>query len=182
MAAEEEARAWLARHEKAGATTAQALEFFDRLPPVALEAMTGRWRGSGLPTGHRLDGLLKELGWYGKEFIDPDAVHPLLFETASGEVVALDSHHLPMGALTKIALGVGAKRRLFSAILALRRTKKPTARLRLIEHRGQVSAAMAYDWLPIIDSFRRVDADTLLGVMDWRFDPRPFFFVLRRAG
>ncbi len=59
------------------------------------------------------------------------------------------------------------------------RTKKHRARLRAVEHRGVVTAAMVYDHLPIIDVFRRVDADTLLGVMDLR-GAEPYFFILQR--
>lgn len=58
-------------------------------------------------------------------------------------------------------------------------TRKPRARLRDVEHRGVVSAAMVYDHLPIIDHFRAVDDDTLLGVMDMRGAP-PYFFILSR--
>jgi hypothetical protein len=39
---------------------------------------------------------------------------------------------------------------------------------------------MIYDSLPINDIFRKVDDHTVLGVMDVRFTPQPFFFVLRR--
>jgi hypothetical protein len=39
---------------------------------------------------------------------------------------------------------------------------------------------MIYDHLPIIDIFRRVDEDTLLGVMDMRGLADPYFFILRR--
>lgn len=38
---------------------------------------------------------------------------------------------------------------------------------------------MVYDHLPIIDVFRRVDEHTLLGVMDQRDAPQPYFFTLR---
>ena len=62
----------------------------------------------------------------------------------------------------------------------LRRTTKPKARLRTVEHRGVGSAAMVYDALPVLDHFRRVDADTLLAVMDARGVEQPFFFSLRR--
>jgi hypothetical protein len=41
---------------------------------------------------------------------------------------------------------------------------------------------MIYDSLPINDIFRKVDDDSVLGVMDLRFSPQPFFFVLRREG
>ena len=59
-------------------------------------------------------------------------------------------------------------------------TSKPRARLRSVEHRGVQTAAMVYDALPIIDVFRRVSARTVLGLMDLRGLPDPFFFVLHR--
>jgi hypothetical protein len=54
--------------------------------------------------------------------------------------------------------------------------------VRPVEHRGVVTAAVVYDALPIVDVLRRVDAGTLLGVMDCRGVPEPFVFVLTRAG
>ena len=59
-------------------------------------------------------------------------------------------------------------------------TTKHRARLRDLEYRGVVSVAMVYDHLPIIDMFRQVDANTLLGVMDQRGMEQPYFFVLTR--
>lgn len=62
-------------------------------------------------------------------------------------------------------------------------THHPQARLRVVGHRGVASAAMLYDHLPIVDVFRRLDAHTLLGVMDAREISQPFFFtLLRREG
>ena len=60
-------------------TTESALGLFDRLDPVDLEFMLGRWRGSGFHTNHQMDGLLEAFNWYGKEFVSADCVHPLLF-------------------------------------------------------------------------------------------------------
>lgn len=53
------------------------------------------------------------------------------------------------------------------------------ASLRAVEHRGVVTATMVYDKHPVFDHFRRVDADTVLGLMDRKGDP-PLFFWLRR--
>ena len=47
---------------------------------------------------------------------------------------------------------------------------------------GVARAAMLYVHLPIVDVFRRLDAHTLLGVMDARGISQPFFFTLRREG
>ncbi len=50
----------------------------------------------------------------------------------------------------------------------------------MTRHRGKVSATMVYDNLPIHDVFRKMDADTVLGIMDLKGLKKPFFFVLRR--
>jgi hypothetical protein len=71
-------------------------------------------------------------------------------------------------------------RRVFPGVRPLLYTAKPKARLRTIEHRGVVTAAMVYDALPIIDVFRRVGPDKVLGLVDMRGLPEPFFFVLDR--
>ena len=67
---------------------------------------------------------------------------------------------------------------LLDVTMPLLRAHEPKARLRNLEHRGKVSAAMMYDQLPIIDVFRRIDDTTLLGLMDVRAAAQPYFFVL----
>ncbi|MGA8046888.1 MAG: GXWXG domain-containing protein, partial [Dermatophilaceae bacterium] len=64
---------------EAGAGLAVGLELFDDLPPVPVNAMLGSWRGSGVPTGSPLDGLLETYGWHGKRFDGPEDAHPLVF-------------------------------------------------------------------------------------------------------
>ena len=68
----------------------------DALLGVTTEAMIGRWRGTGLPTGPPLDGVLESLGWYGKAFASADRIHPLLFRARSGEVLPLDPGVMPV--------------------------------------------------------------------------------------
>jgi hypothetical protein len=68
----------------------------------------------------------------------------------------------------------------FSGVRPLLTTRQPKARLRAVEHRGVVTAAVLYDALPIVDVFRRITADTVFGLMDLRGLAGPFFFVLRR--
>ena len=60
------------------------------------------------------------------------------------------------------------------------KTNESKARIRMMEYRGKVSATMIYDYLPINDIFRRVDDNTLLGLMDYKPIAQPFFFVLNR--
>jgi hypothetical protein len=164
-----------------GTTTEEALVFFDALLPVTIDEIRGRWRGREIDTGHPLNGLLGALGWYGKQFDDAETVHPLLFEDARGEIFVVDPRKVPMGLAPHAPrTGTAAAKRALSALRSVMGTKEPKARIRLIEHRGSVTAAMIYDDLPIIDVFRRVDENTLLGLMDMRGVP-PFFFSLHRS-
>src|SRR4051794_3013100 len=161
---------------------AQALALFDGCPAVEPGGMTGRWRGSALPTGHPFDGLLEAYGWYGKEVLDVETVHPLLFRDVRGRPRPVDPAHAPLGVLRR-APGLArtpVARAGFAALRPLRYTRRAAARVRRVEHRGVVSAALVYDRLPIVDVLRRVAAGTLVGVMDLRAVPAPFFFVLRR--
>ncbi len=162
---------------------ASAFQLFDALEPVTVGFMIGRWRGEGFPTGHALDGALEAYGWWGKCFDSPEAVHPLLFATRGGGTLALNPlwmapalRWLDRWPLPKSpAIG-----RALQWLLPLLSTRRPRARLREITHRGRVSAAMVYDQLPIIDVFRRLDDDTVLGLMDQKESEQTFFFVLRR--
>lgn len=169
-------------HElEAGMNAQEALAFFDALPPATTETLLGQWRGSGVPTGNPLDGLLEAFGWYGKRFEGPEEAYPLVFETQRG-LMTVNPAGMPLGAMLRFsgALGnpviVAAAKRM----LRLRRTTRPSARLRMVEYRGVSSATMIYDALPINDHFRRVDEATLLGAMDMRGLDQPFMFVLRR--
>lgn len=157
-----------------------ALAFFDSLPAVTCAELTGRYRGRELLTGHPMDGLLEASGWYGKQFDDVDHVHPLLFRNRGGEIFAVEPRKMPLGVAPRIpAAVVDRSQGAVGALKAALQTKKHRARLRAVEFRGVVTAAMVYDHLPIIDVFRRVDAETLLGVMDLR-GSTPYVFVLQR--
>ena len=165
------------------ASAEEALALFDRLPALEPSELLGRWRGGGLASGHPLDGVLETYHWYGKEFRGPEAVDPLLFRSAGGAVVPLRASLLPDPRWLERWpwLASSAAGDLFQRLLLpLLRTDRPQARLRVVRHRGVTSAAMLYDKLPIVDVFRRLDANTLLGLMDARGIPKPFFFTLRR--
>ncbi len=175
---------WLQKWRREGTYPAAALARFDGLEGVAVDAMLGRWRGKSLPTGHPLDGLLEALGWWGKAFEAPDRVHPLLFRRGSGDPVALEPALMPVGLAFK-APGLArhwAVRRAFEAALPVLATRRHAARLECLTFRGKVSAAMVYARQPIIDHFRRIDDDRVLGLMAvaGRRAP-PFFFLLSRA-
>lgn len=161
-------------------TTAEALARFDAAAPVSLDEMIGEWRGAGLHTAHPMDGLLERYGWFGKAFVDAETVHPLLFAAHGTAPVALDPRLMLIEWVWDKRFAHSAiVAALFGALRPLLQTSKPRARLRLLSHRGVVSATMVYDHLPINDVFRRVDGGTLIGLMDMRGMSAPFFFVLR---
>lgn len=54
------------------------------------------------------------------------------------------------------------------------------AQLRMVRHRGVVTATMIYDRHPILDHFRRVNDDLVLGIMDRKGEAAPLCFWLRR--
>ncbi|WP_414575336.1 DUF4334 domain-containing protein [Anabaena sp. CCY 9402-a] len=70
---------------------------------------------------------------------------------------------------------------LLVSINYLMKTENSQTKLQMMEYRGKVSATMIYDYLPINDSFRKVDENTLFGIMDYKNLPQPFFFVLKRC-
>ncbi|MEM1253947.1 MAG: DUF4334 domain-containing protein [Cyanobacteria bacterium P01_H01_bin.21] len=163
-------------------TTETALQLFDSLEPVSLEFMIGRWRGSGLHTAHPMDGLLEMSNWYGKEFIDPETVHPLLFLDGQENIIKVAPNAIGMEwALKSPILKNDFMKPLLNVTSSLLKTDKSQARLRMMEYRGKMSATMIYDYLPINDAFRKVDNNTVLGVMDLKDLSQPFFFVLKRC-
>ncbi|MBB3085728.1 GXWXG domain-containing protein [Geodermatophilus sabuli] len=179
----EDAARWLTAH-RGGAAPVDVLAFFDRLPAVGPDAMVGRWRGAELRTGSRLDGLLTAHGWYGKEVLDADTVHPLLFPDRAGRPRPVQPAPAPLSLLRHApALARGAPARAAFAVLRpLLRTRRPAARVRVLAYRGVTTAAVVYDRLPVVDVLRAVTPDVLLGLMDLRDLPEPFFFVLERDG
>lgn len=162
-------------------TTEEALQLFDSLDTVDLDFMFGRWKGSGFPTNHPMDGMLEALNWYGKEFVDADCVHPLLFSDGNN-IFKVDPNPIAFewGMNIPITKNEGMKP-IYGAMTKLLKTEESKARIRMVEYRDKVSATMIYDYLPINDVFRKVDQNTLLGLMDYKAVPQPFFFVLRRS-
>ena len=169
---------------EAGKTsTREALVIFDSLEPINADFMLGAWRGGGFPTDHPMDGVLETFHWYGKRFDGPEDVHPLVFSTPAGRkkninpVLVMPGLNL-LGFLPFLNTPLGG--RVFQGLLPLFATRRSRARLRLTEYRGKSSASMIYDNLPINDVFRKVDDNTVLGVMDFKGMTQPFFFILRR--
>jgi hypothetical protein len=166
------------------ATTQEAIALFEALEPVEVGFMIGDWKGEGFLTDHPMDGLLETYHWHGKRFESEEDVHPLVFSTLGGGLAFVNpalmgpalrwSDHI---ALPKSAV-LG---RLFQAVMPLFTTSRSRARLRMTTYRGQSSATMVYDQLPINDIFRKIDENAVFGVMDRKGMQKPFFFILRRV-
>lgn len=56
-----------------------------------------------------------------------------------------------------------------------------TAVLRRVEFRGRLSAAMIYDRRPIIDHFRRIDDNAMMGIMDRKGKIEVYFYLERET-
>ena len=149
-----------------------AWAIFDSLPAVSIEFMLGLWKASGFPTGHPQDGKLERLGWHGKRFTDKNCVDPMVFSANDEETFPAD----PVYIIRNMDVLKHA-----SDVRNEAETKEPKARLRMVEGRATVTASMVYNDLPIIDHFRKLDEDTVLGMMEKPTgQPHNYFFVLRR--
>ena len=169
--------------DRAGCRNAdEALALFDRLQPVDTAFLHGNWNGEEFPTGHPLDGALSAYGWRGKRFDSDEHVHPLLFGAGHRAFAVRPRWVFPGVALLLRWpwLKAPVMGRIVRCLMPLLATGRSRARLRMLQFRGQVTAAMVYDDVPIQDVFRRIDEDTVLGLMDCKGMEQPFFFLLRR--
>lgn len=160
----------------------EVFTFFDQLESADLQFMIGLWKGRECKTNHPMDGLLETVNWFGKEFIDSETVHPLVFQKNNGVLYKINPGFLPLS-LSFEKIPRALIRPVFSAVSSLIATEKDKARLRMLEYRGVVSATMIYDQRGMYDTFRKVDDNTVLGVMDLKGGKAGtgYFFVLERA-
>ena len=165
--------------EGAKSTPEEAFTAYDSLPTISNDFMFGRWTLHEVNTGHPLDGLLDAAGLYGKIFDSEEDVHPLVFTTADqSELYAANPSLIPLTVELPKDEIVGSVIETARFVLE---TKESKARLRMLEYRGRVTACMLYDDRPIIDAFVKIDEERVLGVMDMKGNPAPYFFVLKRA-
>lgn len=111
------------------------------LATVDLAHMRGQWRGGEFAAGHPASAVLKQVRWHGKRFGDPLDAVPLLCRDDDGD---LYSH---------VDAGGGGE-----------------ASLWMVEFRGEVTATMVYDRLPVFDHFKKVDDDTVVGIMNGKLE------------
>jgi len=163
-------------------TQAEAFELYDSLESIDTEEMWGLWKGEELSTGHPFEGLLTASKWYGKKFVSKEEVYPLLFERKDGSLYAGNPGLIPM-TLPFDKIPSRLVSRVIPLIRPVFKTKNSGARLRMVDFRGKASASMVYDQKGIIDIFRKVDDNTLMGIMDIKemATDKSYFFILRRA-
>jgi hypothetical protein len=156
--------------------------WFQSLEPVKPVEMVGLWRGAGVPSGHPLDGVLENLRWFGKRFHPDMRADALLFQWHPARLVAIDPRFVPIGLAIKLApFGRTAlAQTTFSYFHKVFRARGTTAALEVRTFEHIASAAMVYNEQPIVDHFRRVDENTLAGMMCVRDDERRFFFKLTK--
>jgi hypothetical protein len=131
--------------------------FWTTLEPASIDFMIGEWRGGEFHTGHRSNGFMKKLNWFGKTFVSASDAKPLVCLDADGNK--------------------------FSNTEAM----KGEASLWLEEFRGEVTASMVYDGQPVHDHFKRVDDNAVMGIMNGKGavdvssgSPRHLYFYLER--
>lgn len=159
------------------------LEQFRRLSPIEPRELVGLWTGRGIPTGHPFDGVLENLGWFGKRITPNMRADALLFRSGEHRLTAIDPRWIPLSlALRFHQFGrTPMARNLFSYLQRRLRAMGPVASLNIKAFDGIESAAMTYDDQPIVDHFRRIDVERVMGAMTMRGDERIYFFQLERV-
>jgi hypothetical protein len=158
-------------------------EWFQTLQPVRAQDMTGLWQGAGIPAGHPLDGVLENLGWFGKRFRADMRADALLFQTTPGRLVAIDPAFIPL----RLALRFSAfgqtfiARNWFSYLRKALQARGTTASLHSGDNSDSQTAVMAYDKQPIVDYFRWTGEGEVVGMMVVEGDRRRYFFWMKRV-
>ncbi|MCV7283558.1 DUF4334 domain-containing protein [Mycolicibacterium flavescens] len=128
--------------------------FWATLAPASIEFMIGQWKGGEFHTGHKANGFMERLNWFGKTFVSATDAKPLVCLDADGNR--------------------------FSNTEAM----KGEASLWMEEFRGEVTATMVYDGAPVHDHFKVVDDTTVVGIMNGKgaLDAgRHLYFYLERV-
>ena len=132
--------------------------FWVTLEPASIDFMIGEWKGGEFNTGHRSNGFMNRLNWFGKTFVSASDAKPLVCLDADGNK--------------------------FSNTEAM----KGEASLWMEDFRGEVTATMVYDGAPIHDHFKKVDENTVMGIMNGKKavdvssgTPRYLYFYLERV-
>lgn len=112
------------------------------LRTLSVAEMLGAWRGGDFATGHPASAMLSTLRWHGKRFDSPHEGHPLICRAETG------------GLYSNTAAAGGGYSSLWD-----------------VAFRGEVTATMVYDAMPVLDHFKRVDDTTVMGIMNGKLHP-----------
>ncbi|MEM6106148.1 DUF4334 domain-containing protein [Mycobacterium sp. 050272] len=140
--------------DRTDVTDAELDDFWATLEPATLDEMIGEWKGGDFPTGHRANGMLEKLRWFGKNFKSISDCQPL---------VCLDDD--------------GNK---YSNVERM----NGEASLWLEDFRGEVTATMVYDGAPVHDHFKKIDDQAVMGIMNGKGvldNGRHYYFYLERV-
>ncbi|OUS31858.1 hypothetical protein A9Q99_01825 [Gammaproteobacteria bacterium 45_16_T64] len=124
-------------------------EIFATLEPIDMSSMIGPWQGGIFKSGTLIDWTLKDYGFI--KWIGKEYV-------SKNNVKALMHNFLGF----KFNFPVIGR-----------------AQIRPIQFRGKLSTSMIYNHLPIIDHFRKVDDNTLMGAMDLKGRIVLYFYLYR---
>jgi hypothetical protein len=128
------------------------------LATVRVDEMLGAWRGGDFATGHVASTVLKQVRWHGKRFDSPLAAVPLVCRDDAGELYS------------NVDAGGGGEASLWP-----------------VGFRGEVTATMVYDKMPVLDHFKKVDGETVMGIMNGKLagtfgiDDLYYFWLEREA-
>ncbi|MFA6298605.1 MAG: DUF4334 domain-containing protein [Nocardioides sp.] len=111
------------------------------LRPVTVDEVLGAWRGGDFATGHIASTVLQKVRWHGKVFTGPLDAQPLVCRDADGELYS------------NLEAGGGGEASLWEVVF-----------------RGESTATMVYDKMPVLDHFKQVDDATLMGIMNGKLD------------
>ncbi|GAB90055.1 DUF4334 domain-containing protein [Gordonia rhizosphera] len=124
------------------------------LETIRPEQLFGAWKGDEFLTGHPVNGMLEKARWFGKTFTSRSDVQPLMCLDEDG------------------------------SLYSNKKLGKGEASLWLVEFRGEVTASMVYDGQAVIDHFKKVDDNTVMGIMNGKdavIDGRHLYFLLERV-
>jgi len=127
--------------------------FYDSLPKVLPEEMIGSWKGNSWKIGMPLDNAIKISQWHGKTFHSPTDVDAIICKFNFLSIVGF------MGSILFFPWKIKGKTKKY-------RIPGTKASLKQMTYRMQSSTSMTYNNLPITDHFRKIDSDTLMGIMD----------------
>lgn len=68
---------------------------FRDLPAIEPTKLVGLWKGRGIATGHPFDGVLENLGWFGKRFAPDLRADALLFRSGERRLTAINPSMIP---------------------------------------------------------------------------------------